>query len=92
MTRVPPWPLQVTITKEACTIVGDGSTAQDVEARVKQIRNLAADTEQVGMGAGDTVRQCAPSYSKHAGTIKIKVSMLRCAACLYAHRSTRRRS
>ncbi len=26
--------------------MGDGSTQQDVEARVKQIRNLCADTEQ----------------------------------------------
>ncbi|KAL6759413.1 chaperonin 60B2 [Haematococcus lacustris] len=37
---------KVTIGKESCTIVGDGSTAQDVAARVRQIRNLAADTEQ----------------------------------------------
>mmetsp|Transcript_1840 Transcript_1840/g.2827 ORF Transcript_1840/g.2827 Transcript_1840/m.2827 type:complete len:302 (+) Transcript_1840:113-1018(+) len=37
---------KVSITKESCTIVGDGSTAKDVAARVKQIRNLSADTEQ----------------------------------------------
>jgi hypothetical protein len=46
--------MQVTITKESCTIVGDGSTAQDVEARVKQIRNLAAETEQVREGGRHT--------------------------------------
>ncbi|PNH08847.1 RuBisCO large subunit-binding protein subunit beta-2 [Tetrabaena socialis] len=37
---------KVSISKENCTIVGDGRTAKEVEARVKQIRNLAADTEQ----------------------------------------------
>jgi chaperonin GroEL len=37
---------KVVIGKEACTIVGDGSTQAEVEARVKQIRNLAAATEQ----------------------------------------------
>jgi chaperonin GroEL len=37
---------KVVITKEACTIVGDGSTQREVDARVKQIRNLAAATEQ----------------------------------------------
>lgn len=37
---------QVTITKESTTIVGDGSTQQEVKARVAQIRNLAAATEQ----------------------------------------------
>mmetsp|Transcript_5366 Transcript_5366/g.11780 ORF Transcript_5366/g.11780 Transcript_5366/m.11780 type:complete len:579 (+) Transcript_5366:104-1840(+) len=37
---------KVVISKEACTIVGDGRTQADVEARVKQIRNLVADTEQ----------------------------------------------
>ncbi len=38
--------LQVVINKEACTIVGDGSSQADVSARVKQIRNLAEQTEQ----------------------------------------------
>lgn len=37
---------QVSITKEHCTVVGDGRTQKEVAARVKQIRNLAADTEQ----------------------------------------------
>ena len=37
---------QISITKEATIIQGDGSTKKEVEARVKQIRNLAADTEQ----------------------------------------------
>ncbi|MEW5298998.1 MAG: hypothetical protein WDW36_002059 [Sanguina aurantia] len=37
---------KVVVTKESCTIVGDGKTANEVAARVKQIRNLAADTEQ----------------------------------------------
>jgi len=37
---------QISITKEATIIQGDGSTQKEVEARVKQIRNLAADTEQ----------------------------------------------
>eukprot|EP00983_Pelagomonas_calceolata_P132720 1161900-Pelagomonas_calceolata.AAC.3 len=37
---------QVSISKEATIIQGDGSTQKEVEARVKQIRNLAADTEQ----------------------------------------------
>jgi len=36
---------KVSITKEHCTIVGDGNTQADVEARVRQIRNLAAETE-----------------------------------------------
>lgn len=39
--------VQVSIGKETCTIVGDGSTQKDVEARVKQIRNLVEATEQV---------------------------------------------
>jgi chaperonin GroEL len=37
---------KVEVSKEACTIVGDGSTEDAVKARVKQIRNLIADTEQ----------------------------------------------
>ena len=37
---------KVSISKEATTIVGDGRTQQQVEGRVKQIRNLAAETEQ----------------------------------------------
>ncbi|KAF5841332.1 chaperonin 60B2 [Dunaliella salina] len=37
---------KATISKEATIIQGDGSTQKEVEARVKQIRNLAADTEQ----------------------------------------------
>lgn len=42
----PPPPLQVSITKESCTIVGDGNFSKEVEARVRQIRNLVANTEQ----------------------------------------------
>ena len=30
---------QVVISKESCTIVGDGSTQREVEARVKQVRH-----------------------------------------------------
>jgi chaperonin GroEL len=37
---------KVLIGKESCTIVGDGRTQGDVDTRVKQIRNLVADTEQ----------------------------------------------
>ncbi len=37
---------QVVITKEACTIVGDGRTQKEVATRVKQIRNLVENTEQ----------------------------------------------
>ncbi|EFJ47164.1 hypothetical protein VOLCADRAFT_81582 [Volvox carteri f. nagariensis] len=37
---------KVSISKEHCTIVGDGRTQKEVEARVKQIRNLVAETEQ----------------------------------------------
>ncbi|GLC45682.1 hypothetical protein PLESTB_001317200 [Pleodorina starrii] len=37
---------KVSISKEHCTVVGDGRAARDVEARVRQIRNLAASTEQ----------------------------------------------
>ena len=40
-------PAQITITKERTTVVGDGSTAADVAARVKQIRNLQMQTDQV---------------------------------------------
>lgn len=36
---------KVAISKEAITIVGDGSTQEDVTARVKQIRNLVENTE-----------------------------------------------
>ncbi|PSC70609.1 chaperonin 60B2 [Micractinium conductrix] len=36
---------KVSVSKEHITIVGDGSTQADVEARVKQIKNLVADTE-----------------------------------------------
>lgn len=34
---------QVSVSKEHITIVGDGSTQADVEARVKQIKNLVAE-------------------------------------------------
>eukprot|EP00798_Chlamydomonas_sp_ICE-L_P013048 gene13048-3587_t len=37
---------KVVMTKESCTIVGDGNTKQDVLARVSQIRNLVAQTDQ----------------------------------------------
>lgn len=37
---------KVLVGKESCTIVGDGRTQGDVDTRVKQIRNLVADTEQ----------------------------------------------
>ncbi|KAL4527289.1 hypothetical protein Ndes2526B_g09008 [Nannochloris sp. 'desiccata'] len=36
---------KVSVSKEAITIVGDGSTQKDVEARVKQIRNIVENTE-----------------------------------------------
>jgi len=36
---------KVVVSKESITIVGDGSTQQDVEARVKQIKNLVANTD-----------------------------------------------
>jgi hypothetical protein len=39
----PAAPPQVSVSKEHITIVGDGSTQADVEARVKQIKNLVAD-------------------------------------------------
>ena len=37
---------KVVVNKEAITIVGDGSTQEDIEARVKQIKNLVANTDQ----------------------------------------------
>lgn len=37
---------KVVVTKEACTIVGDGRTQREVAARVKQIQNLVANTDQ----------------------------------------------
>lgn len=37
---------KVEINKEACTIVGDGSSQDAVEARVRQIKNAIANTEQ----------------------------------------------
>ncbi|EFN51452.1 hypothetical protein CHLNCDRAFT_59809 [Chlorella variabilis] len=36
---------KVSVSKEHITIVGDGSTQADVEARVKQIKNLVAETD-----------------------------------------------
>ena len=36
---------KVEISKESTTIVGDGSTEDAVKARVKQIRNVVAETE-----------------------------------------------
>ena len=37
---------KIEISKEHCTIVGDGSSEADVKSRVKQIKNLVAETEQ----------------------------------------------
>ncbi len=37
---------KVEVSKEATTIVGDGRSEDAVKARVKQIKNLIADTEQ----------------------------------------------
>jgi chaperonin GroEL len=37
---------KVVVTKESCTIVGTGETQAEVDARVKQIRNLVENTEQ----------------------------------------------
>ena len=37
---------RIEVSKEACTIVGDGSSAEAVASRVKQIKNLIASTEQ----------------------------------------------
>lgn len=39
---------QVSVSKEHITIVGDGSTQADVEARVKQIKNLVAEVRHAG--------------------------------------------
>ena len=36
----------MTLGKENTTIVGDGSTQESVEARVRQIKNVIAETEQ----------------------------------------------
>lgn len=36
---------KVEISKESTTIVGDGSTEDAVKARVKQIKNIVAETE-----------------------------------------------
>lgn len=37
---------KIEVTKENCTIVGDGSSEESVKSRVKQIKNLVANTEQ----------------------------------------------
>ncbi|KAK9815213.1 hypothetical protein WJX72_000058 [[Myrmecia] bisecta] len=37
---------KINISKESCTIVGDGSTESDVKARVKQIKNMVDMAEQ----------------------------------------------
>ena len=37
---------KVEVNKERCTVVGDGSTQEEVDARVKQIKTLMANTEQ----------------------------------------------
>ena len=37
---------KIEVTKDNCTIVGDGSSEESVKSRVKQIRNLLANTEQ----------------------------------------------
>lgn len=37
---------RIEVSKENCTIVGDGSSAEAVASRVKQIKNLIASTEQ----------------------------------------------
>lgn len=37
---------KIEIGKESCTIVGDGSSQDAVEARVRQIKNAIANTEQ----------------------------------------------
>lgn len=37
---------KIEVTKENCTIVGDGSSEDSVKSRVKQIKNLVANTEQ----------------------------------------------
>jgi chaperonin GroEL len=40
---------KVVISKEACTIVGDGSTQGDVDTRVRQIRNLVEQVRHMDM-------------------------------------------
>ncbi len=42
---------QVSVSKEHITIVGDGSTQADVEARVKQIKNLVAEVRFAQLSA-----------------------------------------
>ena len=37
---------KIEVTKENCTIVGDGSSEEAVKSRVKQIKNIVANTEQ----------------------------------------------
>ena len=37
---------KVEVSKENCTIVGDGSTEEAVKARVRQIKNVIQNTEQ----------------------------------------------
>ena len=37
---------KVEVSKENCTIVGDGSTQEAVSARVRQIKNAITNTEQ----------------------------------------------
>lgn len=37
---------KIEVTKDNCTIVGDGSSEESVKSRVKQIRNLLENTEQ----------------------------------------------
>lgn len=37
---------KVSVSKEATTIVGDGRSEEAVKARVRQIKNLIAETEQ----------------------------------------------
>ena len=37
---------KIEVTKENCTIVGDGSSEESVKSRVKQIKNLVENTEQ----------------------------------------------
>lgn len=57
--------LQVSVSKEHITIVGDGSTQADVEARVKQIKNLVAE---VGAAALQ-VLQPALKSSQHSAVL-----------------------
>ncbi len=37
---------KIEVTKENCTIVGDGSSEEAVKSRVKQIKNIVANTDQ----------------------------------------------